>query len=191
MTLAPLATLDDLVARAIPITDQTRATTALAAASAAVREAAGCPITVTTSTVTLYPECWGANDLPGGPVRSVGAVKVAGVNATAGSWAMLRGQLYAGRLNPVWPHGVDVTYTHGYDECPADIVELVCNLAALSMAQEPGEVHDPRVTSEAIDDSRTTWASGVDTTVSVMELPERTRQALARRFGGGVYVTGR
>lgn len=189
MALDPLATTADLEARGIPTSDTDRVDAALAAASEAVREAAGCPITRTTSTVTVYPGCDATTALPGGPVRSVASVTVRGVAVAAGRWSLVDGHLWAPyTLNAVPPGGVEVTYDHGYDECPADIVELVCNLAGASILSS--EPRDPRVASEAIDDSRTAWATGADATVSIMELPERTRQMLRRRFGGGVYVTG-
>ena len=189
MTLAPLATAADIQTRRYDVSDTGRVTAALNAASESVRDAAGCPIIVTTSTVRVYPGLESITVLPGGPVRSITSVSVSGVTVPADQWALVDGALWSPyQLNPVPPGGVDVTYVHGYDVVPADIVDLVCELAGASLLTDGA--HDPRIASEGIDDSRTGWQVGADATTSVFELPERTRAMLARRFGGGVYVTG-
>jgi hypothetical protein len=181
----------DLRARqyTVAASDEVAASTRLEAASAAVREAAGCPISLTTSTVMLYPgTCASSTRLPGGPVRTITSVTVGGVAAAASSWSLREGQLWMAYPLDVGD-GLQVTYVHGYDPVPADIVDLVCELAGAALLS--AEPRDPRAAAEAIDDSRTTWQTGADATVSIMELPERTRLSLSRRFGGGAYVTGR
>jgi len=186
VALAPLATAADLSARQYDVTNTTRVTAALAAASASVRDAAGCSISQETSTITL----WGGDsrtlDLPGGPITDVSSVSSSDIDVTG--WRLADGSLWLARgWGACEPVAVTVTYTHGYPTVPEDIVDLVCELAGASMLSD-GDPHDHRIVSEAIDDSRTGWSS--DGPVSVLELPERTRLLLRQRFGGGVYVTG-
>lgn len=187
MALNPLATAADLSVRQYDITDTGRVDAALAAASESVRDAAGCAISQVTSTITLWgtPSPW--LDLPGGPVTAVASVVSTDVDTSG--WRLVGRSLWlACGWGACGPSEITVTYTHGFVDVPADIVDLVCELAGASLLVEGA--HDPRVASEAIDDSRTGWQQGADATTSVFELPERTRAMLARRFGGGVYVTG-
>lgn len=192
MALDPLAVTADLTARGVDVTNVPATTAALAAASASVRDAAGVPILSTESTVALLaPEgCW--LDLPGGPVSAVDTVLIGAVDVSAN--AVLReGRLYlaAGWRQGLYPFDqVTVTYTHGLIEVPADIVDLVCALAAASLAATASDyAAQTNVAMEAIDDYRVGFVTGEDAAVSVVELPQRTRDRLAARFGGGAYVT--
>lgn len=197
MPLDPLATSDDLAARGITVPDAMDSDTLLASASAAVREAAGSTITVTTSTITIQggDEEW--LTLPG-PVRSVAAVTVNGAAVTDytvigdrlwrwGGWRV-RLSYETSFLLPrdaFQPSQVSVTYTHGYDECPADIIDLVCELVGQRAAG--GYDTDPRVTSEAVDDYRV----GYDQTASSGAVSVAKRDELRARFSASAYVTGR
>lgn len=187
MALVPLATAADLQDRGYDVTDTTRVDAALESAMDSVRDAAGCPISQATSTVTLWGTVSPWLDLPGGPVSAVSSVVSTDVDTTG--WRLVGNSLWlACGWGGCGPAEVTVTYTHGFATVPADVVDLVCELAGASLLSDGA--HDVRVASEAIDDSRTGWQVGPDSTVSVFELPERTRLMLARRFGGGVYVTG-
>lgn len=192
MALASLATTGDLSDRGIDVSDPTLAEAMLDVASATVRNAAASPISETVSTVVLY--AWGDSllQLPGLPVQSVATVEIDGEATTdyrfvgtalwrAGGW---------GSSNE--PADVEVTMTHGLPTIPADIVDLVCNLAAAGQAEAAsmaaGGAFDPRVVVESIDDYRVQYAEGADAVASVFDLPEGTRARLRARFGGGASV---
>jgi hypothetical protein len=200
VTFAPLATGADLVARGI--TPDATSPAFLDEASAVVREAAGCPISLETITVDLFPD-WEDRylRLPVQPVVSVTTITVDGISIP--TWIYRNGGLYL----PQWksyleqfgvhydairylPPTVTVTYVSGLATVPADIVGLVCSLASAAMAAaaEGNLGRDPRVTSEAIDDYRATFRSDAQAPATVIELPEGTRRKLAARFGNGAGV---
>lgn len=188
MALAPLASTADLQARGIDTTDAVLVATKLDEASDAVRNAAGVPISQTTSTVTLpgTEERW--LDLPGQPVTAVVTVLIDGAAVTDHKfvggrlWRSCGWQTYCGE-----PSEVTITMTHGYATVPADIVGLVCDfaIAGINNATEGSRAG---VVAEAIDDYRAQFATGEDAQASVMEVPERTRLMLRSRFGGGAFV---
>lgn len=177
--MEPLATYDDLSARDIPSTSRTDAD--LASASAAVREAAGSPISQVTATARALGGCGQWLHLPG-PVVAVTAVTIDGetvTDSTAFPHALFR-RCGWGEVGSV----VTVTGTFGLAEVPADIVSLVCDMVEMAAGGGPS---DPRAASESIDDYSITYRQ--DGGVSVFELPDRTRTSLRARFGGGVVVT--
>lgn len=197
--LEPLATAADLSARGIPV-DETDPDPTIAAlldaASAAVRDAAGSPISKVESTVTIAGEPSVRLDLPSRPVISVSAVSVDGVALTEGVDYVLRGDALW-RLRGPWatrgavPPQVEVTFEHGLPEVPADIVDLVCALVAGGLAaREDGYDQHRSLTYEAIDDYRRGFQQGDAGPVSPMELPARTRRWLRTRFGSGAAVVG-
>jgi len=196
VALAPLATAADLSAYGIDITNTTAVVQVLAAASAAVRDAAGCAITRETSTVTLSTDASQRFELPARPVVSVASVTLNGVTLTEGTDYVLRGS-NLWRVGQPWqergdiPSELVVTFTHGLAETPADIVDLVCSLAGAALsAMSDGYASHAGVQYESIDDYRVGYETGADATASVMELPERTRLSLRRRFGNPFMVAG-
>jgi hypothetical protein len=191
--LAPLATTADLTARGVTVdpADATVYATYLDVASAAVRDAAGSPISSTTSTVSgLY----GDGDrlmLPGPPVTAVTTVTIDGTTVT--DYKLIDGSLYRDCwwLSPTTgcPAPVTVTYTHGLPQVPADVVDLVCRMtisavvAAISASDGSGlAVND--VASERLGDYSVTYNS--EAGVTEMELSDRTRARLRARFGDSV-----
>lgn len=192
MALAPLATTADLMDRNIDVTDASRAEVALAAASEAVRDAAGVPISQATSTVALMGSRGHWLALPGQPVVSVSDVLLDGAPVT--DYLLREGNLWRAsgwQDNYCEPSEVTVTMVHGLIEVPADIVALVVSLAAADLnAAAEGYESKAGIASESIDDYRVAYTSGENVQVSVVELPLRTREWLRQRFGGGVYVTG-
>lgn len=188
MTLAPLATTDDMNARTITWDDQTLAETYLAVASASVRDAAGVPISRVTSTVNLFGDAGQWLRLPGPPVVSVASVVLDGETLT--DWALADGALFRvcgwRALGPL-PMPAIVTLTHGLADVPADVVDLVCRMAgsAILLAEQSeggsGLVVD-RVVSARLGDYAVTYdkASGA----TEMELAQFTRDRLRSRFGG-------
>ncbi len=192
MALLPLATPADLATRGVDVTNTDLALEMLAAASDAVRDAAGAPISRVTSTATLEGGRERRLRLPAGPVHEVTAVLLDGEPVT--DWRLVSGSLWRAsgwaRLEPVL---VDVTYDHGYDPVPADIVELVCDFATAGILNAGTGSHAGLTgDSERIDDYShwRQFAAGDEATASAMEVPAGTRAMLRRRFGGGAYVTG-
>jgi hypothetical protein len=188
VALAPLATAADLQTRGVDVTDTDRVDAALAAASEAVRDAAGCPISSVEATISLPAPnpCDKWLELPG-PVTAVDSVEVAGEPVT--EYVQQGSLLWArsGWRNSWEPVNVEVTLTFGYAEVPADIVALVCDLATASLLQS--EPTAAGTSSIAIDDYRETFTTGDDAVSSVFELPPRTRAWLRQRFGSSAVVT--
>lgn len=188
--MEPLASMSDLIDRGIGWGD-IFVQSVLVAASDAVRDAAGVAISRTTSTITIGGTTSRSLLLPGGPVVSVETVLVDGDPVT--DWRLVDGQLWRSCR---WssrsePSSVTITYTHGYDPVPADIVQLVCTLTAAGLAAVKDGVGGRRgVTSVAIDDYRESYATGDDEILDPMELPQRTRDALRSRFSGNPAVVG-
>jgi hypothetical protein len=135
----PLATLDDLEARLGRKLDAERAASLLVDASATVRAYAGQQFSAGTSTVRLKAHR-GKVRLPQRPVVAVTAVDDVDGNTLSFTWDAGDSVIVAGSggaLNafeiepfrtgrPVW---VDVTYDHGFDAVPDDIVAVVCQVA--------------------------------------------------------------
>lgn len=197
-----LASLTDLDVRGVDITDSAKAQAMLDAASSAIREAAGTAITLTTSTITVPGGCEEYLTLPG-TVRSVASVTVDGTALTVDDdYTIVGNQLwrFGGWLSRLTtetsffvpadryrPTLVTVTYTHGLDTAPADIVDLCCDLATAGMLSSGPA--DPRVSSESVDDYRVSFTTGPEAVASVFELPERTKASLRQRFGSQAFVT--
>jgi len=187
-----LATVADLTARGIAVSDEPRAELFLAVASSAVQDAAGVPIGSQTSTVTLYPSADSAYlRLPGGPVTAVSSVKLGGQALTQGlDYVLWDGALYrpcGWRSCTALPDPVEATYTHGLPTVPADIVDLVCRMAATainaaSQSEDGSGLAIDGVVQESLGDYAVTYRS--DTGLTEMELSDSMRNRLRARFGG-------
>jgi hypothetical protein len=180
MALAPLATLADMAARGVAVSvDEAPAVAVyLDVASTLVRDAAGSPVSQVTSVVTLEGS-GGRLHLPGKPVTAVSAVSIDGVAVS--DWKLLSGAL---ARSCGFPDGseVEVTYTHGLAEVPADIVDLVCRLAGQELlALRNGEVAARPTKSERIGDYAITYDTDVYS--GAMVLTDFQRARLAARFG--------
>jgi hypothetical protein len=194
MALTPLAGVPDLLAHAPAgfSPDMSKAWAKLDAASDAVRDAAGSPITQAESTVRIVAAgCGSWLDLPGKPVVSVSSVTIEGEPVTG--WRLLGSRLYrAGE----WAHGgpveVQVTMVHGFAEAPADVVALVCDFAIAALLNESGARAGVTSQGYSIDDYRENLAfdQGPHGTSSVIEIPAGTRAMLRQRFGAAAFVTG-
>ncbi|WJD99768.1 head-tail connector protein [Streptomyces antimycoticus] len=190
MALTPLATVADCTARGLTIDPSETALMGvyLDVASTAVREAAGVPISQTTSTITVEGEAGQWLRLPGPPVTAVSSVKIDGAVVT--DWRLRSGMLWraCGWTSADGPSEVEVTYTHGLPIVPADIVDLVCRIAAATLIAYRSEADGTGlaardVRAERIGDYSVTY--GDDGRITEMELPEYLRERLAARFGGG------
>ncbi|WP_228979713.1 hypothetical protein [Streptomyces sp. DH12] len=195
MALTPLATVADLTDRGVTVdeAETTVVVTFLRVASAAVRTAAGVPISQTTSTVVLDGEPSPWLTLPGPPVQSVQAVTVDGDALDATDYKLRAGRLWLGRG---WsyrgePAEVAVTYTHGLPAVPDDIVDLVCRIAVTTLVayrSSPGGegLAAKDIRSERIGDYSVQY--GDDGRITEMELPQYLREQLRARFGGGIAM---
>lgn len=193
MALDPLATVDDLEARGFTVeaSEVDLATTYLRTASRAVREAAGVPISRTTSTYTLEGARGQWLRLPGLPIVSVASVSIDGVAVT--DWLLRSERLWrAVGWTGCEPSEVEVTQTHGLLEVPEDIVDLVCRMAASGVVSVrsadggTGLAGSKEITSERLGDWSVTY--GADGRITEMDLPQYWRDRLLARFGGGVDV---
>lgn len=193
MALPPLADLADLARLGLTVTaeEEPLMEAYLDAASAAIRQAAGVPIAQTTSTITLEGEPLERIHLPGPPVTAVDTVALDGETITdwrLASHALWRSGGWAPRHGP---SEVQVTYTHGLPEVPADIVMLVCRIATTTLLAYRAEADGMGlaagdVRSERIGDYSVTY--GGDGQIIELELSDRLSSRLAARFGGGASV---
>lgn len=197
MAFAPLATVADLTALGVDTTNTALVDSLLVSVSEAVREAAGTPITLTTSTVSFSTEPSRRIELPARPVRSVAAVALDGVTLTPETDYVLRdGHLW--RVGGMWhchgavPSELTVTFTHGYDACPSDVIRTVCLYVAAGVAAAADGFAGHRGKQYvSVDDYREGYLSGGDEVVDPTELTERTKRDLRARFGGsGPQVVG-
>lgn len=192
MALDPLATVDDLEARGFTVeaSETILANTYLGVASAAVREAAGVPISRVTSTYTLEGARGQWLRLPGMPIVSVASVSIDGVTVT--DWRLRSERLWrACGWTGCEPSEVQVTQTHGLLDVPEDIVDLVCRMAAsgiVASRESDGTAMaaSKEITSERLGDWSVTYGS--DGRITEMDLPQYWRERLQARFGGGVTV---
>lgn len=192
MALTPLATVADLEARGVTVdaSEADAVATFLDVASTVVRDAAGSPISQTTSTVVLEGGPAQRLRLPGQPVQSVASVAVDGLPVD--DWKLTSGALFrAAGWGPAYdPCDVEVTYTHGLATVPADVVDIVCRLVGqelMSFRESPETALSARpVIQERIGDYSVTYSQTPD--FSPMELPKYLRARLAARFGSGAGV---
>lgn len=189
--LDPLATETDLSDRGITIPDGADVDALLASASASIRDAAGVAISRAESVITLMGDVDAWLPLPVSPVRAVTAVSVDGT--TVADWKLREGRLWrsCGWQPTCEPSEVTMTVDHGYDDVPADIIDLCCSLVASAAAStEDGYASQRGLVSVAIDDYREGYAKGDEEVINPMELPKRTRDWLCERFGTTVHVVG-
>lgn len=201
MVLAALATTLDVAKRGVTIEAGERdlLSTYLDVASAAVRQAAGTPISRATSTVELEGSWRQWLHLPGPPVVSVSDVTLDGTALVADTDYVLRNsQLW--RLNgwqsfTTWaPSLVSVTQVHGLLTVPADIVDLVCRLAATALVawrSDPsgsGLATQGNVRQLTLADYSVTYAASGQ--ITEMTLPDQLRAQLAARFGNNAVTVG-
>lgn len=201
MTLAPLASSADLPARNISVPSGMNADTILASATDAVRDAAGCPISETTSTVSLVLDDRQWIDLPGGPVSSVASLSIDGTTVApsvltngvwSSGWRKVGDSLLLSCVTfAALPATATVTYTHGYATVPTDIVDLVCGLAAMAFRQDgdygaAGRESSVRLGEYAESEKVPAGAESP----SPVAIPDSVRNRLRARFGTSVAVVG-
>jgi len=191
VALPNLAASADLSTRGVDVSNAALVAEMLAVASAIVRGACQSPVLATTSTVTLWAT--GGDrylDLPGKPVTAVASVVLDGDTLAAADYKLVHGRLWrwAGWGFDCEPLAVAVTLTHGFAAVPAEVKQLVCDLAIAGMNAAAQGARTPGVLVESIDDYSVTWAQGSEAVATAMELPTATKQAFRKRFGGGVAL---
>jgi hypothetical protein len=185
MTLTPLATTADLLARNVD-PGALDLDLALSVATAAIRDAAGAAITRETSTVQVTAPSGNLLGLPG-PVISVASVLHRGAAVT--DFEVLPNGLWRHCGWGYAPKPVTVTYTHGLAVVPADLVDLTCQLAIAWLDHmSSGGGSTAGLTDVAIDDARESYDAESAGQISPAYIPAATREWLARRFGGGVAM---
>lgn len=185
MALSALAEATDLPAAWQGNADADRA---LSVATAVVRDAAGVAISRETSTVVVEATRGNLLRLPG-PVVSVASVDLDGCALTTDDYETLPYGLWRHCGWGRFPAPVTVTYTHGLEVVPDDIVDLVCQLAvAWLQHRSEGGGSTAGLKSVRIDDAAESYTDESAGQVSPVFIPEVTRNWLARRFGGGVEV---
>lgn len=129
MSLDPLATVEDLavrLGRELTDDEETQMEALLADVSAAIRAYTGQEITAGTSSDVRLKTRGDQVRLPQRPVTAVGSVDSMAAETLGFTW-------YAGdtiTLDAIDTVGwVDVTYDHGYDEVPPDLIAVACNIA--------------------------------------------------------------
>ncbi len=190
--MTALATLQDLRKYGIDVPDNTVALSLLNSVSAAVRDAAGCPITFGEWTVDLPGEQSRKLDLPCRSVRDVSKVLVDG--RSIDDWKLFGSSLY--RSEPWSPFGgipstVTVTFRGGWDPVPEDIVRLVCSYTAAGLHQlaDGGPGAHAGIAYERLDDAQVGYVQD-GARIDVTELPAATKRSLRNRFGANVSSIG-
>lgn len=187
--MTALATLPDLelmMERTIGDDESRRAQRLLEIASERVRTFTGRRFEQTTETKRLRVRNSRVR-LPQGPVTAVSAVEDTNGNALTYTW--LAGQVVDLCANPLnsWEiepfrrglRWVDVTYTHGWETIPADIVGIVCEVAAAAFTQP---IEATGIQSETLGDYTVTTSTA---TPSGVRLTQQQRDALAPYMMGG------
>lgn len=191
--MGSLATVEDMADLGVTVDpeEQSIVEQYLAVASASVRDAAGCPISQGTSTVWLAGQREPRLPLPGPPVTAVDTVLLDDAEVDGWRLSRPRASLYRAAGWGGEASEVEVTYTHGLPEVPADIVALVCRIAATTLMsyrsdETGGGLTTRRVTQLRLGDYSASFAN--DGTMTEVELPATTRARLRARFGGGAAV---
>lgn len=145
----PLVSLEDVecrMGRTLTATEEDRLACLIADASAAVRAYTGQHFSVATTTARIKVK-GGVIRLPQRPVTAVSALANTTGTALLFTWdagaqvwlssslPLANGPTCSGRL----PQYVDVTYTHGYDTIPADVVAVVAQMAGRALGTTPAE----------------------------------------------------
>lgn len=138
--LPPLATLDDLSARLgreIGGDELDRAAALLDDASAAVRGVVGQNFERGIVTQTFWPTCQGIITITGQNVADVTSTSPL-TQVGRSRWRVGNTANWSSTYSSSTPRAVEVTYTSGWDEVPADIVAVVCSMVLRAFSIDPG-----------------------------------------------------
>ena len=159
-SMEPLATSADVVARLgrdLTPVETIRVDALLVDASASVRSRAGQDFTQAETTDRLRVDRNGKVTLPQRPVTAVGAVVSLSGAEVAHAWPGFDQLVTGAGTTEAWTWqfepflngvgAVDVTYTHGFETIPDDLVGVVCSIVLRAVGREP---LDAGITSETI-----------------------------------------
>lgn len=170
--LAEQADVEASLLRALTAAEETYIDALLARASRAVVAYTGQAIEeVADDIVTIEADLYGNLRLPQIPVTAIASIVAGGDTVDAASYAWdVHGAItcpvgdpfeynLAGLLPPIV-----VTYTHGYDPIPADIIEIVADMVAgrLSSSSSGGAVKRAQVDDVTVEYDTTSSLSGTD-----------------------------
>lgn len=192
MALPPLATVQQLEARIGHSVDEARAAALLDDASSIVRNYTRQTITRVENDRFTVRYSRGRVTLPERPADEPTLVERAdgsGVIPHVSWWwsGLNEVEFYNSTLianGPYYRHAmrsVTVTYSHGYEEIPADIVAVVCQMVARVI---DGAVTSPGLRSEAIDDYTAQLGGGLSSGTIAL-VPEESRVLDRYRRRGG------
>lgn len=197
MALTPLATAAQLATRlGVPAytgLELAQVTELLSDASDEIRSICGAPINRLTSTVTFYADRAGRIEIPAFPVVSVGSVEVNGQALASSAYRVRSRALY---LPVCKDDEVTLTFTHGWDPIPGELVKWTCVLAAAARAgvtatDSLGLTAGVGQRSESIDDYQISVsgpeASGGDAATG-LTLPPRICDRLRAAYGGSGLI---
>lgn len=148
MTLQALATIEELQTRLkVTIDDEARAGAVLDDVSAHVRAYTGQQFTLGATTDLLARSRRGIVRLPQRPVHTVSAVTDTNDNPLLHTWygddrlqvSVNLPDAFAWEPWRQSPNLVKVSYEHGYDEIPAEIIGVVCQVAGRALGVAPEE----------------------------------------------------
>ncbi len=189
--MEPLATPADVQRLGVPVTDENQGLvdSLLDSVSAAVRDAAGTPITRVTVEV-VREGTWDQNLLlPGAPIREIKSVTID--EQTVSDWVLRDKRLYRKQGWSNSTRTVRVVYDYGLDAPPADISKLVATLVAAGVNElaDGGAGTRRGISSVRIDDAQVSYTRGDDEVLDLTELPDRVKASLKARFSGSAFVS--
>ena len=192
--LYPFATVADLAARlkidepAPSSAEYLQLQALLNDASSELREITGQALNPGTSTVTIRTDRTGDGNFPAVPAREITSVTQDDEALTEDEYKFDAKQI---RVKSCREVELEVTYDHGWEPIPDDLLRWTCVLAAAGLvAARSGNLGlAGGLSSIAIDDARATWATNVGEQGAGVSLPPHIEDRLRRNYGAaGITV---
>jgi len=196
----PFATVADLSARGVAVTNQALAEAMLADASETLRGEIGWQVYPAAEITVVHRRGWRRDlevHLPGSPIRGVTQVAINGFVVDPDRWELVDNTLIFGvwRPQPHWhlqrPETsiVEITYTVGWDAPPAELTAWTCVLAAQWLDQAArGMPLGAAPATLAVDDFKVQFSAQQQ--AGELPIPERVLERLRARYGTSAFVTG-
>lgn len=168
--LATVADLADRLGRALTPEEEARAPSLLSTASSAVRAYTRQHLTAVADDVATLVPHGQTLTLPQRPVTAVTLVEVSGDGVTYDEVTDYRARRDTLHRSTCWGWLARVTYSHGYDPIPDDIIDVVCAMAFRGLAKAPVSQD---LASEQIGEYSYRLADGASSGALGLLLPER------------------